>query len=848
MELTVNQALLQGVEAHKEGRLQDAERCYRAILEVQPNHPDANHNLGVLIVSTGKTLDAVPLFESALVANPQVKQFWLSYIDALITVERFHDAKNSLAAAEGVGLSEHELKGFLEQLPEHPAKPLQSFSGGEGSAPSKKKRATRKRNSKPTQSHNESLGPQPPRQQIDLILGHYSAGRLSEAEELSTLLTKQFPHHPFAWKVLGVLLQQAGRLDESLLPLQTAVDLAPHDAEAHNNLGISFKNLGKLTESVTSYGEAIRLKPDFAEAHSNLGNVLRRLGRSAEAEQSCRKAIAHDPNLASAYNNLGNSLSDLGRVDAAISAYAQAVTLKADFANAYVGLGCILKKVRFSQADASLYPLLINLLTSGNFVRPSHVAGAICSLLKQEPNLKTLILRSRSLVNLEAALDAIEILRQYPLLHHLLRICPLPDLQIEGVLASVRKAMITNLDVLKESPDVINFLSTLSLHCFTNEYVYYESVEETHLVDKLAGEVARAVATENQPPLLKVLCMAVYRPLSSYEWSQNLTVLDQVPDVKQRLIDEVYAEGVIREGLQVLEEATDEVSCQVRAQYEDNPYPRWVKPEIPTKPTSVAEIFSEGRPRLLSREITSLSSLSILVAGCGTGQHSIETATQFDSSRVIAVDLSLASLAYASRKTSELGLSNIEYIHADILQLHNLRQKFDLIESVGVLHHMDEPMAGWSNLVGLLRPGGLMKIGLYSASARSHIAAARDEIKALGLGASESEIRSYRQFLIESQSESHRRLTRHNDFFSLSMLRDLLFHVQEHRFTLLQIKDCLDQLGLEFCGFLDPDIVSQFCECMGEQADVFDLSMWHQFEIGNPTAFTGMYQFYCQKR
>ena len=145
MELTVNQALLQGVEAHKEGRLQDAERCYRAILEVQPNHPDANHNLGVLIVSTGKTLDAVPLFESALVANPQVKQFWLSYIDALITVERFHDAKNSLAAAEGVGLSEHELKGFLEQLPEHPAKPLQSFSGGEGSAPSKKKTGHKKK-------------------------------------------------------------------------------------------------------------------------------------------------------------------------------------------------------------------------------------------------------------------------------------------------------------------------------------------------------------------------------------------------------------------------------------------------------------------------------------------------------------------------------------------------------------------------------------------------------------------------------------------------------------------------------------------------------------------------------
>ena len=84
MELTIEQALQRAVEAHKAGKLQDAETLYRAILQAQPKHPDANHNLGVLAVSLNKTDAALPLFKIALEANPNQGQFWLSYVDALI--------------------------------------------------------------------------------------------------------------------------------------------------------------------------------------------------------------------------------------------------------------------------------------------------------------------------------------------------------------------------------------------------------------------------------------------------------------------------------------------------------------------------------------------------------------------------------------------------------------------------------------------------------------------------------------------------------------------------------------------------------------------------------------------
>ena len=86
-ELTIDQALQKGVEAHKAGQLQEADRLYTAILKAQPKHPDANHNIGVLAVDVGQVQEALPFFKTALEANPNTAQFWLSYIDALMKLE-----------------------------------------------------------------------------------------------------------------------------------------------------------------------------------------------------------------------------------------------------------------------------------------------------------------------------------------------------------------------------------------------------------------------------------------------------------------------------------------------------------------------------------------------------------------------------------------------------------------------------------------------------------------------------------------------------------------------------------------------------------------------------------------
>ena len=103
MELTLEQALQKGVEAHRAGKIQEADRYYTAILKANPKHPDANHNMGVLAVGIGKVEEALPFFKTALDVNPKTDQYWLSYIDALTKLGRIADARAVLDQANSNG-------------------------------------------------------------------------------------------------------------------------------------------------------------------------------------------------------------------------------------------------------------------------------------------------------------------------------------------------------------------------------------------------------------------------------------------------------------------------------------------------------------------------------------------------------------------------------------------------------------------------------------------------------------------------------------------------------------------------------------------------------------------------
>jgi len=326
-----------------------------------------------------------------------------------------------------------------------------------------------------------------------------------------------------------------------------------------------------------------------------------------------------------------------------------------------------------------------------------------------------------------------------------------------------------------------------------------------------------------------------------------LRITDEIEDAFTRQVVEPNQETQFKTVLPVLGDITDEVSSKVRDQYEVSPYPRWVNLGLRLKPAPIFKVVEEIKLKLFDVAIKAVEAPNILIAGCGTGQHSIATAARFKDSNVLAIDLSLSSLSYAKRKTEELHIQNIDYMQADILYLGKLGRQFDIVESTGVLHHMDDPFAGWKVVTDCLKPGGLMSIGLYSELARQNIVKMRQEISEAGIGSSNAAMKSFRTTVMTSDQSHHKKILNSPDFYSLSTLKDLLFHVQEHRYTIPQIQDSLAELGLKFCGFESDKIVSHFKLNHTGAGDPYDLDKWQAYEEVNPRAFVGMYQFWCQK-
>jgi tetratricopeptide (TPR) repeat protein len=353
VKIKLGQALQQGVAAHREGKLEDARRFYHAILRVQPDHPDANHNLGVLAVSAGDFQAAIPLFQLALQKNPDLEQFWLSYIDALIRLERIEEVNAVLASEARSVISAANLVVLQEQLQDIGViKHAPKISSRERMAHYNETDKNKKDNQLTTASR-------PSQEQITTLFELHQAGRWAEAEELAVVLTGRFPENSFAWKVLGSVLQKQSRLDEALIAKQQVLDNALQEscrfkeaekkfrraielnaeyAEAYSNLGNTLRSLDRFEEAISACAQAIALKPDYAPAHCNMANALKELERFDEAAASYKRAVAIDAKYAIAFNNLGVALQELGRLTEAEAAYAQAVSLEPTLAAAYNNL------------------------------------------------------------------------------------------------------------------------------------------------------------------------------------------------------------------------------------------------------------------------------------------------------------------------------------------------------------------------------------------------------------------------------------------------------------------------------------------------------------------------------
>lgn len=372
----------------------------------------------------------------------------------------------------------------------------------------------------------------------------------------------------------------------------------------------------------------------------------------------------------------------------------------------------------------------------------------------------------------------------------------------------------------------------LAIQGLLNEYAWAEDAVETERADSLAANLANLTPHE-------VLLLACYRPLARIAGADELLSRGWEGPVRQVLYEHVAAvraEANIAATLPSLTPVRSEGSLAVQSQYEDNPYPRWRRPGI-------GGMLTEVQGRVLP------ASPLMLIAGCGTGRQAVQATAMIAGSRTMAVDLSRTSLAYAVRKTREIGLQErISYAQADIAELDGAPQ-FDIVQSAGVLHHMSDPFEGARRICRLAKPGGLIAIGLYSRIARRHL----EPPKALARNYTPQTVRELRQEILNRPADDPVRqpMILSPDFYSQSGCRDLIMHVQEHQMTIADLRRMLDENNLNFLGFLQFGIAhirEAYQARFPNDPNGLDLDAWEAFEADNPRTFARMYQFWAEKR
>lgn len=577
--------------------------------------------------------------------------------------------------------------------------------------------------------------------------------------------------------------------------------------------------------------------------------AYRQQGQPQTAGDICERIVAREPSHVPALNLLGLIYQDAGRHKLAVKAFAEAVTADDLNAACHYNLASSYQALDRRDDAVSHFTKAIALGMSQknieHFIFQNPVITACISRIEETwplPSNRDDLLPAHDLASI-----ANDVFLRCALESVLLNTEPL-----ERFLTFLRSALLATAyasaaDFRPIDDAAVALFCAVAQQCFINEYIFIQSNQErrssSELRALLLGKLARGDAI---PPLL-LAAVAAYFPLHALPGAPTLVSRKWPPiaaGLVRRQIGEPLEEAADVGAIAVLTAIDNAVSVQVMQQYAENPYPRWT-----ISPLAAFAAASET-PATPAADDRISAGMEILIAGCGSGQHVFQVAHLFPGSRVLAVDISLPSLAYARRKTREEGLRNIEYTQADILGLGTIGRSFDRIEAVGVLHHLAEPELGWRVLLSLLRDRGEMRIGLYSEAARRAVVAVRAFIAERNYRPTADDIRECRQQILRNADKRRwRSVTELQDFHSMSGCRDLLFNVMEHRFTLPRIKTILNELRLSFLGFdLPPWTLEQFGKQFpGEAAALTNLDKWDAFEAENPLTFRHMYQFVVRR-
>ena len=685
---------------------------------------------------------------------------------------------------------------------------------------------------------------------------------------------------------MAVVLEKLGRLDQAETAYRAAIALKPDDSASHFNLGNLLKNQDNLEAACRSYDNASRCSTVASGTHNNLGNVLLRLGQYERAVEAFERSLKIQPEEISALLNLGVANIELGKLEtaasylkqytalapdtghaslalgrlemlrgnqlAAIRAYRTALDSEFDNEDARLGLAAVFRTYSPSYFEPEIAELLL-MLFSDKQISHQSIARLTANQIKYQLGLTQTASESTAAQDID-----LQRIADTPLLINLLLNALNTDPIMERFLKHLRKRLLRQAVEQHHLESSMETLCTaIAIQCFANEYLYSVELDEQVSLQTLKARItiADSSCSPLQPQIpIDLSIVAMYEPLAETIWADSLAAMP--PDhyssgfntLIRLTVSQPLEEKSIKSRIRHLAPLENDVSSAVREQYEQNPYPRWFKLPMRHK-TSYHQYLRQLFPQFDPPAFLE-SAVSVLNAGCGTGQEAAMISQSRLVTDIVGLDLSATSLAHGQRMANLLAIETLCFIQGDILDCSKLDREFAVIESTGVLHHMQDPVAGWRALLDCLQPGGVMKVGLYSTLASIEVNQARQIIQQRHLDSKAGTIRSFREEILnKAESDTLYALRYSDDFYSISACRDLLFHVQEQSYTLPQLGKILEQLDLKFIGFelADPKVRRKFKQQFAQDDALQNLENWDSFEKKHPQTFAAMYVFWCQK-
>ena len=780
------------------GNFDEARNCCLHALELQPDHFDAMVGLGNVLFSQGRQMEAATQYQEALQIKPAHAVAHCNLGNIFCVMGRTEEAAASYQRA--IQLDPNLFIAFYN------FGNLRMQQGAYDKAVNNYKRAV----------------------------------ALIPSEEQLTVIKQQ-----------GLKLSQIGRLEEARALFIQLCETYPGDIQSWLLLSTVNGKLGNIDEAGECCRRVLAIQPHHDQAHVVLGNVFFHHRMLDQALDHYRQALEENPQNVVALNNFGNACHTDERMHRYIESYRKAIKLLADPSEARATFAKVIKNALPTEYASWLDEELQECFSLNAF-DDKFLSRVSSHLLRLKYDIREPADNGNDdwrLIGTRLASD-----RLFSLF---LRNTVNTDPILEQYLIKLRRELLIDYLSGKEpGDDKLEMICALAQQSYNNEYVFASETDEERLIAELRHFIEQRVtglSTPDRELECALLILGMYESLYSLACRQELAYLPLEswsstirPLLELAILNQIEEETIKRE-IVTVGRIEDETSRLVQSQYEENPYPRWLSVPRDRRRNlklTVKQLFPDFTlPAFLD------SPVQMLIAGCGTGKHPIQTAS-YGNVEVTAIDISKSSLAYGARMARKYGVTNINFMQADILQLAKLNKRFHIIESVGVLHHMKDPLAGWQVLNELLVDGGLMSIGLYSEQAREPIVAARELIRNEHLTPDSDNILKFRQRILRRELDDGICSLRNvNDFYSSSECRDLLFHSTEHRFTLPQIARALDELQLDFLGFVFDNMKTPnaYRAHFPEDEEMKSLPLWAQFEKLYPNTFIGMYKFWCQK-